>query len=94
MSSSSGPKRGLVTQVLIGLVHLYRYTGSAWLAGRCRFVPSCSAYGLQALAEHGGLLGCRLTVRRVLRCQPWSGKYGWDPVPRARTQGEKQRWEK
>ena len=52
-------------------------------AGRlspCRFHPTCSAYGIEALETHGALRGGYLTVRRILRCNPW-GPYGYDPVP-------------
>jgi uncharacterized protein len=52
-------------------------------AGRpspCRFVPTCSAYGLEAVEMHGAGRGSWLTIRRVARCHPWSS-YGFDPVP-------------
>jgi putative membrane protein insertion efficiency factor len=52
-------------------------------AGRpspCRFTPTCSAYGIEAVELHGAARGGLLAVRRVLRCHPW-GRYGYDPVP-------------
>jgi uncharacterized protein len=52
-------------------------------AGRpspCRFDPTCSAYALEALEQHGAARGSWLTVRRIVRCHPWGGR-GWDPVP-------------
>ena len=52
-------------------------------AGRpspCRFDPTCSAYSLEALEQHGAARGSWLTVRRIVRCHPWGG-HGWDPVP-------------
>jgi len=52
-------------------------------AGRpspCRFTPSCSTYALEAIESHGAVRGLWLTVRRLLRCQPWGG-FGVDPVP-------------
>lgn len=52
-------------------------------AGRpspCRFVPSCSAYGHEAIERHGAARGAWLTARRLSRCHPWGG-FGFDPVP-------------
>ena len=52
-------------------------------AGRpspCRYQPSCSAYALDALEQHGAARGTWLTARRLSRCHPWGG-HGWDPVP-------------
>lgn len=48
----------------------------------CRFTPSCSQYGIEALQIHGLFRGGWLTLRRLLRCQPWGGQ-GHDPVPPA-----------
>jgi putative membrane protein insertion efficiency factor len=66
-------------RLLLGLVHLYQ----ALRAGRpspCRFVPSCSAYGAEALERHGAARGTWLAARRLARCHPWGGS-GFDPVP-------------
>ncbi len=49
-------------------------------ADTCRFTPTCSHYGYQALAKHGLLKGSLLAAWRILRCQPFS-KGGYDPVP-------------
>lgn len=46
----------------------------------CRFVPSCSAYGVEAIERHGAARGSWLTLRRLSRCRPWGG-LGHDPVP-------------
>lgn len=48
----------------------------------CRFTPSCSQYGIEAVTTHGAVRGSWLTVRRIGRCHPW-GRYGFDPVPSA-----------
>ncbi|MBQ7398494.1 MAG: membrane protein insertion efficiency factor YidD [Clostridia bacterium] len=52
------------------------------LKGRptCRFTPSCSAYGLEAFRKRGFFVGAFLTVRRILRCNPFNPG-GYDPVP-------------
>ena len=50
----------------------------------CRFTPSCSAYALDAIENHGAARGVGLALRRLLRCHPWGG-HGWDPVPERRT---------
>ena len=67
-------------QLLILLVKGYRLIVSPWLGNVCRFSPSCSAYSLQALQDHGAAAGTYLTVRRVLRCNPLCAG-GHDPVP-------------
>jgi hypothetical protein len=46
----------------------------------CRYYPTCSHYGEEAIEKHGALKGAWLTLRRLVRCQPW-GSSGFDPVP-------------
>lgn len=48
--------------------------------GVCRYRPTCSAYGQEAIRVHGLLRGSGLLLKRLLRCHPWGG-FGWDPVP-------------
>ena len=50
------------------------------LPAACRFEPTCSQYGAQALRRHGLFKGLWLTVKRLARCHPWGG-HGHDPVP-------------
>ena len=65
---------------LIAILKLYRYVLSPLLGSNCRFHPSCSAYAIEALRKHGLLAGLKLTIWRVLRCNPWCAG-GHDPVP-------------
>ena len=64
----------------IALVRLYQWCLSPWLGACCRFSPSCSHYAVEALESHGAVKGSFLTLRRVLRCNPF-GPTGFDPVP-------------
>lgn len=76
--SARGPDP--VARLLMLLVTGYRRSVGALLMPRCRFAPSCSAYALGALAEHGALRGTWLAVRRIGRCHPFHPG-GYDPVP-------------
>ena len=74
--------RDLPRRFLIGAVRFYRFFLQPWLGNTCRFEPSCSAYALAALQQHGAAAGTYLTGRRILRCNPWCDG-GCDPVPDA-----------
>ncbi|MDQ1738449.1 MAG: uncharacterized protein QOE53_101 [Pseudonocardiales bacterium] len=78
--SAAATVRRLPALLLIGLIRIYRLTVSPFLGARCRFYPSCSAYGLEAVTTHGALRGSWLAIRRVGRCHPWTPG-GVDPVP-------------
>ena len=75
---------GLVNRAVAGLLLLligaYRRWISPLLGPRCRFIPSCSAYGLEAIQRHGPWRGGWLTCTRLLRCHPFT-PCGCDPVP-------------
>ena len=66
--------------ILTTLIRGYRLLVSPFLGANCRFYPSCSAYGLEAVQTHGAAKGGWLTVKRICRCHPWHPG-GYDPVP-------------
>ncbi|MGI9527633.1 MAG: membrane protein insertion efficiency factor YidD [Weeksellaceae bacterium] len=66
---------------LIGLIKFYQLAISPWLGSNCRYTPTCSQYGIEALQTHGFIKGCWLTAKRIIRCNPWGG-CGYDPVPK------------
>ena len=68
--------------VLMALITGYRRFIGPLLSPRCRFAPSCSAYALEAVREHGAMRGTWLAVRRIGRCHPFHPG-GFDPVPPA-----------
>jgi putative membrane protein insertion efficiency factor len=65
--------------ILITTVKAYRLFLSPSLGSSCRFEPTCSAYSLQALTQHGAAVGTYLTMSRLVRCHPWC-EGGSDPV--------------
>jgi putative membrane protein insertion efficiency factor len=69
-----------MSRLLILLIRFYQLAISPWLAPRCRFQPTCSAYAVEALGKHGAVKGGYLAARRLARCHPWGGS-GYDPVP-------------
>lgn len=66
--------------LFIGVIKIYQYTISPLLGVSCRYTPTCSQYGIEALKKYGFVTGVYLTIKRVLSCHPWGG-HGHDPVP-------------
>jgi len=67
-------------KILIAIINFYRKYISPMKSTKCPYIPTCSAYGLEAVEKHGALKGGILTLWRILRCNPFS-KGGYDPVP-------------
>ena len=63
----------------IGLIKIYQMIPGPWHSS-CRHIPTCSEYGIEAIKRFGFLKGSFLTIKRILRCNPWGTK-GYDPVP-------------
>jgi uncharacterized protein len=80
--------RKLMVALLSAPVRAYRACLSPLIPNACRFTPSCSAYALEALHQHGPIKGLWLTATRLARCHPlaWlGGSSGFDPVPLSKT---------
>ncbi|MBI1275301.1 membrane protein insertion efficiency factor YidD [bacterium] len=76
--------RTLAARVMIAIIRIYQYTLSPWVGRTCRFLPTCSHYGIEAIETHGAVRGGWLTLKRLLRCHPirfLGGGSGLDPVP-------------
>jgi len=66
--------------ILISFIKIYQKTPSS-SHSMCRFQPTCSNYALIAIEEYGSIKGTYLTIKRILRCNPFNKKSGFDPVP-------------
>ena len=66
--------------ILMGIIKFYQKAISPLTPPSCRFYPTCSHYGLEAIEKHGALKGSWLAVRRISKCHPFH-EGGFDPVP-------------
>jgi uncharacterized protein len=76
----AGEKSFGVRAALFGL-SFYKAYLSVLFAGTCRYEPTCSRYAYEAIERFGVLRGGWLGLKRLLRCHPLSGRFGYDPVP-------------
>ncbi len=70
----------LPAKFLILLIRIYQVTLSPFIGRNCRYIPTCSNYGIEAIKKYGAIKGGWLTFKRILSCNPWGGS-GYDPVP-------------
>ena len=77
---SRAPERQLSARALLAGIDVYQAVLSPLAGGRCRFVPTCSRYGEEAIRRHGALIGSAKTAWRILRCGPWTEMGTADPV--------------
>ena len=70
----------LLAWLFIFLIRIYKLVISPMFPARCRYTPTCSEYGLQAIQKYGPFKGGWLTLKRIGSCHPWGG-HGHDPVP-------------
>ena len=68
-------------QLLLKMIRFYQRHISPYRSACCRFTPTCSAYAMEAIRKYGILKGGCLSLKRILRCNPfYKGDY-YDPVP-------------
>jgi len=70
----------ILAEPFVWIIKIYQKIISPILPSSCRYTPTCSEYGIQALRKHGLLKGGWLTIKRIASCNPW-GSHGHDPVP-------------
>ena len=81
-----------MTNILIIIIKIYQYFISPFLGSRCRFLPSCSEYFIEALKTKGFIVGLKLGSKRILKCHPFKslgGSDGLDFVPSAKNKESK-----
>jgi len=72
--------KNLLGGLFILLIKIYQNLLSPLLGAQCRYTPTCSQYGVEAINKYGAFKGGWLTLKRIGRCTPWGG-HGHDPVP-------------
>ena len=68
-------------RVLLLLIRFYQRCISPGLPPRCRYIPTCSQYALEAIQKYGAAKGGWLALKRLLRCHPFHKGNFYDPVP-------------
>ena len=69
-------------RILIWIIKLYQKVPGPW-HNYCRHIPTCSNYSIEAINTYGSLKGSYMSIKRILRCNPW-GTSGYDPVIKRR----------
>ena len=70
----------ILTNILIGIIKVYKMVISPFLAPSCRYLPTCSEYTIESLKTYGLIKGLFKAIKRILSCHPFSKKNGFDPV--------------
>lgn len=81
LDPGAAPRPGRAARLMLAGIRAYQVALSPALGAHCRFLPSCSAYGLMAIEDWGALRGGWLTLRRLARCHPFH-RGGLDLPPR------------
>jgi len=69
----------ILESLLVEMVRIYKWLLSPLLPPSCRYLPTCSAYMMEALQKHGPIKGLWMGLKRIASCHPWGGS-GYDPV--------------
>lgn len=69
-------------RILIFFIKIYQKIPGPW-HNSCRHIPTCSNYAIEAISRYGSLKGSYLSIKRIIRCNPF-GTYGYDPVPKCK----------
>jgi hypothetical protein len=70
----------IFSKIFVLLIAFYKNAISPHMGRACRYSPTCSTYGIQAIQKYGAFKGGWLTLKRLASCNPWGGS-GYDPVP-------------
>ena len=68
-------------RIFLAMIRFYQRSISPYFPGRCRFIPTCSAYAMEAINKYGAAKGLFLAIKRLLRCHPFYKGDPYDPVP-------------
>ncbi|WET69979.1 membrane protein insertion efficiency factor YidD [Sphingobacterium sp.] len=72
--------RPLFSFIFLAIIRFYQVFISPFLGANCRYTPTCSQYGKEAILKYGPFKGGWMALKRIGRCNPWGG-HGHDPVP-------------
>lgn len=70
----------LFSFIFLAIIRFYQVFISPFLGANCRYTPTCSQYGKEAILKYGPFKGGWMALKRIVRCNPWGG-HGHDPVP-------------
>ena len=70
----------VLSKFFLALIAFYKNAISPYFGPACRYTPTCSEYGADAIKKYGPFKGGWLAIKRILSCNPWGG-HGYDPVP-------------
>lgn len=73
----------ILKRILIKGIQFYQMVPGPWHS-YCRHIPTCSNYSMEALQKHGTVKGTYLSIKRIIKCNPF-GTSGYDPVPERKT---------